>query len=91
MLRLNPRGYQTGTFCPKLLGQFNRIDFLVLPPPDLVTGVLECAVMDATKGYHPLIARFFGQRIGLHAFQMVRVCGLALTSAWRRASLSFGV
>ena len=62
---------------PKLLGDFERLDFKIVPPRHFIAGLVQLAVMTAAKWDCELIAHFETERSGLRKAKMMRIAGLS--------------
>ena len=58
---------------PKSFGDRERVDVERLPPPHLIAGLMQLAMMTATERYSELVADFETQRSRLGKPQVMRI------------------
>ena len=62
---------------PKLLGDFERLYFKIVPPRHFIASLVQLAVMTTAKWDCKLIAHFEAKRSGLRKAKMMRIAGLS--------------
>ena len=68
---------------PKILGDLERVDIVILPPSDLVAGLMQLPVMTAPEGDGEFIANFHPESSGLGEPQVMRVGRLSCANQTR--------
>jgi hypothetical protein len=67
------------TRLPELARKRQRVDAGLLPPGELIPGLMQIAVVGPAERDCELIAHLEAERPGLGKAQMMRVCGLPTT------------